>query len=796
MKIRPCRYAALALWLLLPLVSRASTLVEVDGGVEAAVAAGRLRIEVVSDRIVHVSVTREGVAPVESLILKPGFTAAGRFTLVDTGNGTELDAGGLKVLVSPDGALSFLRPDGSIILKEGPREITASPEAGCGLAVRQGFVLQSDEGLYGLGEYQSGVINWRGREALLAQANTEAAAPMLLSSSGWGLLWDNDSLTRFTSRDRDFSFWSEAGDGADYYFIYGGSADGTISGYRALTGDAPMYPRWAYGYWQCKERYKTQQELIDVASEYRRRQLPIDVIVQDWQYWGNLGWNAMAFDPTTYPDPAATFNKLHDLNFHVMISVWPKFGGETAVFRDFDSRGFLYHNSRVPGQYVYDAFNPDARKLYWDYMNKAFFSIGMDSWWLDATEPEFNLVSNQQVFIDNMKAAGKNYLGPAALHLNAYALMTTGAVYEGQRATTDDKRVVILTRSAFAGMQRNAATLWSGDITAGWEVFRKQIPAGLNLCMSGLPYWTTDIGGFFVPYPGGSKNPAYRELYVRWFQFGSFCPVFRSHGAMTPREMWRFGGDDSWQYHALQQADRLRYRMLPYIYSMAWQVTSSGKTIMRALPMDFPDDVASRGVSDQYMFGPLIMASPVVTPMKNGWLNPTWLGLYKKDPAADCARLKVTRQVHLPPGVWYDFWTGERMNGGDITKTVGMAEIPLHVRAGAILPLGPDLQWADEKPADPIELRIFPGADGILSLYEDSGDGYAYERGERAIISIKWDDATRTMTIGGREGSFPGMLTKRTFNVVIVGEGNGVGVEPGKPAQTVTYDGSENQVKL
>jgi alpha-D-xyloside xylohydrolase len=799
MKSRILFAVTVVLSLVLAAPARATALAPVAGGVEADVTGGRLRIEVVTDKIVHVTVTPAGVTAAPSLMRRPGLKPAGNFTVSMVEGGEVVDTGALKAVVSlPDGTVWFQRPDGSPILKEAAgREFSPSPDAGCGLQIKQGFVLLSDEGLYGLGEYQDGVINWRGRDVLLAQANTEAAVPFLLSTGGWGILWDNDSLTRFASRDRHFSFWSEASDGVDYYFVYGPTPDEVIAGYREITGAAPMFPKWAFGYWQSKERYKTQQELVAVATEYRRRQLPIDVIVQDWQYWGALGWNAMAFDPATFPDPAAAFSALHDLNFRVMISVWPKFGGGTDVFRDFDARGFIFHNFHVRDQYVYDAFNPEARKLYWDYMNRAFFSIGMDSWWLDATEPEFNLVSTQQMFTDNMKAAGKNFLGPPARHLNAYALMTTSAVYEGQRATTDRKRVVILTRSAFAGMQRNAAMLWSGDIWAGWKVFGKQIPAGLNLCMSGIPYWTTDIGGFFVKYPGGNRNPAYRELYVRWFQFGAFCPVFRSHGTSTAREMWRFGGDDSWQYHALKQADRLRYRLLPYIYSLAWQVTSAGQTMMRALPMDFPDDPGSRAIANQYLFGPLLMVSPIVEPVKNGWLNPTWLNLYRTNPAADCDRMKSTRQVYLPPGQWYDFWTGERMNGGAIEKTVGMDAIPLHVRAGAILPLGPDLQYATEKPADPIELRVYRGADGSFDLYEDEGDNYNYEQGAYAVIPIRWSEADGTLTLGARRGSFPGMLETRTFNLVVVGKGKGAGLEPEPlPYRTAIYNGGELKIKL
>jgi len=556
---------------------------------------------------------------------------------------------------------------------------------------------------------------------------------------------------------------SEAARGIDFYFIYGPQIDQVIHGYRDLTGHAPMPAKWALGFWQSKERYKTQQEWLDIAGEYRKRHEPIDNIVQDWFYWDPSPWGSHAMDPKRYPDPAKGIQQLHDEDHaHIMISVWGKFAepkpddptGEN--YRELLKRGFLYPN--LSG--FYDAFNPEARDLYWQQMNRALFSKGFDAWWLDASEPELDMA----LFRKTRTAAG---LG--ARVLNAWPLEHTLGVYRHQRTQTDKKRVFILTRSAYAGQQRNSAATWSGDITASWKVFADQIPAGLNFGLSGIPYWATDTGAFFVPgntFPGGASNPAYRELFTRWFQFSTFCPIFRAHGTDTPRELWRFGPNEP----ILAKFDRLRYRLMPYIYSQAWDVTHNDGTMMRALVMDFPSDPIARELKDEFMFGPSFLVAPVLEPSVK------------------------SRKVYLPSGSeWVNFWNGQRFAGGqtiDANATINL--MPLFVRAGSIVPMGPQIEYADQKAADPIELRIVTGADGSYTLYEDEGDSYAYEKGAFATIPLAWDNKAGVLTIGDRKGSFPGMLEKRTFRVIWVRPGHGTGSEVARVAdETVSYDGHQ-----
>ena len=560
---------------------------------------------------------------------------------------------------------------------------------------------------------------------------------------------------------------SEAADTLDYTVFYGPSLDRVIAEYRHATGEAPLIPKWALGLWQSKERYATQQELLDVAQGYRSRHEPLDNIVQDWFYWDPLAWGSHQFDPKRYPDPAGTIKALHDQDhLHLMISVWGKFDASRAGkpddnYDEMNAKGFLYPASvRGPDQF-YDAFSPEARTIYWRQMRDALFSKGVDAWWLDASEPEVNMTAFRRA---------KTAAGLGARVLNAWPLMHTVGVSEGQRLAAPNKRVFILTRSAYAGQQRTGAATWSGDITASWDVFARQIPAGLNFCLSGIPYWTTDIGGFFVPrssFPGGSSNPAYRELFTRWFEYGTFCPLFRVHGTDTPKELWRFGPDTE---KTLVQYDTLRYRLMPYIYSQAWQVTHGGGTIMRALVMDFPKDATACHAQDEFLFGPSILVCPVIKPGA------------------------VSRSVYLPGGTgWMDFWTGTHYRGGQtITAAAPVEKIPLFIRDGAIIPFGPELQYVAQKAADPIELRVYLGADGAFTLYEDEGDNTNYLRGRSATIPFTWDDKWRVLTVGRRTGSFAGMLQKRTFRIVWEKPG-----AMGAPAatKTVIYTGKALTVR-
>ena len=585
------------------------------------------------------------------------------------------------------------------------------------------------------------------------------------------------------------SLWSEVGDGIDYYFVYGPELDKVVAGYRRVTGPAPMIPRWALGLWQSRQRYETSQQSLDAVDGFRSRGIPFDNIVQDWFYWKEDSWGSHEFDPIRFPDPDKWVRAIHDKHAHVMISVWGKFYPGTSNFEAMRSRGFLYYRPLAEGirDWVgdggyphtwYDAFNPEAGKLFWAQMEKALFRKKFDGWWLDAPEPDLT----REPTLEGQRAyMHPTALGTGARMLNAYSLYNSQAVYDGQRAAAPNQRVFILTRSGFAGQQRYGAALWSGDITSTWTAMRKQIPAGLGMSVSGIPYWNMDTGGFAVPARFSAEHPTsedveeWRELNTRWFQFGSFVPLLRAHGEAPKREMWEFGGEKHPAYQTELKFDRIRYRLLPYLYSIAGTVTHEGGTVMRPLVMDFRTDAKARDVSDQYLFGPAFLVSPVTT--------------YK-------AR---SRAVYLPvaPG-WFDFWSGAAVAAG---KTIDVPapydSMPLHVKAGSIVPTGPEIMYTDEKPADPITLWVYAGANGEFTLYEDDGVTYGYEKGAFARIPIRWNDAARTLTIGKREGAFPGMQKQRTFDVVVVSKAKPVGFSfTPKADKTVRYEGAAVDVRM
>jgi alpha-D-xyloside xylohydrolase len=622
----------------------------------------------------------------------------------------------------------------------------------------------SHEGLYGLGQHQAGVWNYRGETVDLSQENTNIAIPLLVSTNGYGIFWNNASRSRVNNRFVHMLYLSaEFADRVDYYFIYGPEPDEIIGHYRELTGQVPMFGRWAYGFWQCKNRYQSQQELETVAARYRALHIPADNIVQDWFWWVTMG--EMKWNPN-YPDPQGMIAKLHEEHFHLMVSIWPYFRPGSAVYDEFDKKGWFVDKTKTAGfhplgQALYDATNPEARKQYWANANAALFQKGVDAWWLDTDEPE---TEGRE---DNILTTNKLYVGSGARYANVYPLFHAGGVSDGQRAASEEKRVFILSRSAYAGSQRYGVTAWSGDVLSDWMTFKRQIAAGLNYSISGMPYWTTDIGGFIS---GGNLNdPKFRELFVRWFQFGAFSPIFRVHGTRNPdeNELWSYGPDAQ---KILVDYDTLRYRLMPYIYSEAWQVTIRHGTLMRPLAMDWRNDVEAQNTGDEYLFGPAILVSPVYT------------------------EGATSRTVYLPQATWYDFWTGEKQEGGKrIEADAPLEKLPLFVRAGSILPMGPAMEWATEKPSDPIELRIYPGADGDFTLYEDS---YRYQKGAHATIALHWDDGAKALTLGAREGSFPGMLAERTFHAVLVGKGHGVGIsESGAAEATVSYKGEKMVVK-
>jgi alpha-D-xyloside xylohydrolase len=520
-----------------------------------------------------------------------------------------------------------------------------------------------------------------------------------------------------------------------------------------------MFPKWTWGFWQCREHYETQKELLGVVAKYRQLHIPLDGIIQDWQYWTNGGWGSHGFDTNRYPDATAMTKAVHDANAHIIISIWARFDLGLANLAELEKAGAafppVYPNVYPKGEGKwYDPFNPKGRELYWKFLSKNLFARGFDGWWMDASECE--LGGHWGEMRELTTGAG-----PGAKVFNAYPLEHTTGVHQGQRTESSDKRAFILTRSAWAGQQRNAAVTWSGDTRGHWDIFQKQIPAGLNFVATGIPYWNTDIGGFFG---GDPLDPKYAELFTRWFQFGTFCPMFRVHGTGKSKEVWRF---DPATQDILTNYIALRYHLLPYIYSVSWQVTSANASMMRPLVMDFRADTNVFNIPDQFLFGPAFMACPV---MKHADTN---------------------RSVYLPGGAtWFDFWTGEKISGGQFVSTASPIEtMPLFVRTGSIIPFGPAIEYATQN-VDPIELRVYRGADGAFTLYEDEGDNYNYEKGVHATILLRWDEKSQTLTIGKREGKFPGMLQERTFHIVFVSPGHGVGVgTEASPDAVVHYTG-------
>jgi alpha-D-xyloside xylohydrolase len=741
-----------------------------SAGVTLRMKPGVLRLEVFSPRIIRVTYGLENSLPPDNslaVIRKPG---RANWKLAESAGEISLRTDEIEARVSrASGAVVFFDKNGNTLLAEKPdggKSLTPARVGGIGtLRSGQKFALAPDEAVYGLGQHAQGLMNYRGATVHLQQMNpTESAVPVLVSSRGYGILWDNPAVGDVDagkSENGILTWTSEAAETIDYYFMAGPELDGVVADYRDLTGAAPMFGKWAFGFWQCRERYKSQQELLDVAGKYRSLHIPLDGIIQDWQYWSPNPWGSHKFDTSRYPDPVKMMQALHAENVHAIISVWPKFDVDSPNANELRAAGALYPQV-IPyvfppgkGQW-YDAFNPAARKIYWRQVSRELFADGLDGWWLDASEAE---LSGKWGEFRGFKTAA----GPGAKVFNAFPLMHTATLYQGQRAENSDKRVFILTRSAYAGQQRNAAVTWSGDIHGDWKTFARQIPAGLNFSISGIPYWNTDTGGFFG---GDPADPGYAELFTRWFQFSAFCPMFRVHGTDHPKEIWRF--DDATQ-KILISYDRLRYRLLPYVYSTSWQVTSRGSTMMRPLVMDFRGDTNVFNIADQYLFGPALMVSPVV---KGG---------------------AESRAVYLPSGAaWVDFWTGKNYSGGQTIETAApIGKIPLFVRAGSIIPFGPAVEYAAET-NDPVELRVYRGADGAFTLYEDEGDNYNYEKGKYATIPVRWNEARQTLTIGKRSGNFHGMLKKRTFRIVWVGPGHGAGMEPAEKSDAeVKYAGTE-----
>ncbi|MBP8710041.1 MAG: DUF5110 domain-containing protein [Bacteroidales bacterium] len=900
-----------------------------------------VRLIVVNERIIRVSSVPFGEFPeTTSLMAVERPDANMEFTIEKGAGHVTLSTSLLSAEVSLlTGAVSFTDNDGTLFLTEkedGGRSFMPVMAMGeKGYTIRQQFESYPDEAIYGLGANQTSFMNLKGKDADLFQYNTLAVVPFIISNRNYGILWDNNSRTKygdirdwnelsslklydsqgaengltatyadrktgkqvFTTRNereisyqfipdlagfpegfnpgegkvtwegafetdttgvfkfmfnsagyarlwidgrllfdrwrqcwnasasyftlnleqgrryplkiewipdggesyialryltpldddeqQRISFWSEVADQIDYYFISGENMDEVISGYRTVTGKAPVMPEWAMGFWQSRQRYTNQEELLDVAREYRKRNIPFDNIVLDWQYWPADKWGDHQFDVTRFPDPDGMIRTLHDdLNARIMISVWPKYYVGTENYEAMKSKGYLYmRNVEMERRdwigYLstfYDAFNANARTAFWNQINIALYSRGIDAWWLDATEPDItsNLPMEERKAMMNPTA-----LGSADRYFNAYSLVQAQGVYEGQRATDPENRVFILTRSAFAGLQRYSAANWSGDIAARWHDMAAQIPCGLNMSMSGIPWWTMDIGGFSVESRYHNPSPAdldeWRELMTRWHQYGAFVPLFRSHGEFPFREIYNTAPDNHIAYKTMVEYNRLRYRLMPYIYSLAGQAWLNDYTIMRGLTMDFSLDTEVFDIADQYMFGPSLMVNPVTE--------------YKVR----------SRKVYLPSAYgWYDVRTGRHYAGGTVVEADAPYEwMPLFAREGSLIPTGPDIQYTGEKEADPLTLWVYAGADGAFELYEDEGDNYNYEDGAYTLIPLTWNEAERTLTIGKREGEYRGMLHERTINVIMVSENRAVKLDFGRPPdKSVKYSGEEIKVRF
>jgi alpha-D-xyloside xylohydrolase len=655
-----------------------------------------------------------------------------------------------------------------------------------GFEARLDFEFAPQEALFGLGSHEEGYGNLRGKSRHLYQQNMKMVVPHLVSSKGYSLLWDCGSLMKFHDDPNGSFWWADAVDELDYYFIYGGSFDGVTRCYHQLTGAAPLLPKWAFGFIQSKERYVHATELLDLVREYRRRNIPLDGVVLDWKSWPNgAGWGQKSFDPERFPDPSAWTQELHDMGAHLMVSIWPIMTGSCPNQVEMLENGCMLGN-----QSTYNAFDPAASALYWNQANRGLFRHGVDAWWCDCTEPfeadwsGAEKPDPEKRLLMNTEAAA-TYLDRT--QINTYSLPHSQGIYVGQRSVTSAKRVLNLTRSSYAGQHRYGTVCWNGDICATWETLRACIPEGVNFCATGEPWWTVDIGGFFInhdpnywfwrgdysegcrgltpmealqpdPNDTGCRDLGFHELYTRWMQYAVFLPMFRSHGTDAAREIWRFGEPGNPFYDAIATAIRLRYQLLPYLYTIASEVTREGRMMLRALALDFPNDPATHAIDDQFLCGRSLLICPVTHPMLYG---------PNSEPILDAPR---TRSVYLPADTcWYDFHTGRCHQGGQtIMTTPPLDSIPVFVRAGSIIPLGPVLQTTSEASSEPIELRVYPGRNAELNLYDDEGDGYGYETGEFTLTPIHWDDSTAQLTIGEPQGDFPGRKAIQTFRTVIL----------------------------
>lgn len=872
------------------------------------------------------------------------------FTLEESADTLLVRSARLRIAIDrKTGALTFMDGGGRLYTREragDPESIKRVEIAGAPTyEVENRLTLKPQEAIFGFGYTDSDEVNRRGKDLMLVQTNLGIIIPVMVSSERYGILWDTYSKMRFQDDAEGARLWAEsAPGGVDYYFMGGDSMDDVVARYRDLTGAAPMFPKQAFGLFMSKERYTDQDNIVQVAKTFRQERFPLDYIVQDWQYWGSDkdgSWSGMIWDPQRFPDPKGMTDRIHDLHMKLMISIWPSVGNDTALARELDRQKLRFEPLHWISKKarIYDAYSPAGRKIYFKHVKSGLLDKGVDALWMDGTEVEvgsasWDMTENER----DIKSLGRNALGDFARYLNPYSLMTTQGTYDGQRAT-GNKRVLTLTRSAWAGAQRTAAASWSGDIFASWKTLQKQVSGGVNVTVTGNPYWTQDIGGFFVrrDFPGGEQDPAYRELFTRWFQYGAFNPLMRVHGTDIQREPYIFKTLDPDMYRSLLDTVHLRYRLLPYIYGLSARVTQDGYTMMRPIPMDFSEDQATYAINDSFMFGPSLLVHPVTRPMyhiqppppatippdylrtpdgkpglagryfegrnfetprgevvdariEHAWPAPPlaaipaglsqleefsarWTGTLEapedgeyeiavegndgirlfldgakvidkwsasgrqqgsarrtlrkgqrvnltleyfqangarslrlawrtpsalKAMAGEPPARDLGMRTYLPKGsAWYDFWTNQRHEGGQaVTRDAPLDIVPLYVRAGAILPMGPVQQYATEKPDAPYEIRIYPGADGSFTLYEDDNETYDYEKGRSARTTLRWDDAARTLSIGARQGSYPGMVARRRLDLVIVDPANGRGIADATATRSVEYAGQAMQVKF
>jgi len=751
---------------------------------------GLMKVKICFDNTVEVKYT---ILPVfldkPSLVITNDWKTTPGFTVTENSKEIVITTSVLKIVVNrQSNSIKYTDLTGNVILAEDDSQGKTMTEAtiagidtyNCSTQ----FISPADEALYGLGCHpeDSLSINYKGRNQNLAIKYMTGAIPVMLSTKGYGLFWDNYSASNFFGAEAgntQFKYVSESGRMVDYYFIYGPDFDNIIASFRNASGNAPMFPKWAFGLFQSQDRYKSQAEVLSVKDKYRNNNIPVDCIVQDWFYWEPNVIGSHVMFPERYPNPKAMVAELHKANIHAMISIWPVMAKGTKTYDQMAHSGgmtdILWDNVMTHTfDGYYDAHSVQARDLYWKQAKDSLIGrYDWDAWWVDQCEPDNGIL---------MDARRKSNfaIGRGIDYFNTYSLMHSEGLYTHWRKDIPNKRAFFLIRQSFAGEQRNAATLWSSDISCTWAAYKNQVPQGINSCASGIPFWTSDIGGYHFHWNAPDWSaPINRELFTRWFQFGTFSPVFRIHGK-GERAIF----SDNWDAPTkaiLLKYDNLRYRLLPYIYSLSWKVTSEGYTIMRSLGFDFRNDEGIKNIPDQYMFGPSILVNPVTARMYS---------------LPNAKNIKKVRKVYLPKTTgWYDFWTGKLIPGGQTIDAAAPIEtLPLYIKAGSIVPMGPYLQYATEKVADPIELRVYTGANADFVLYEDENDTYNYEQGKFATIAMNWNEADKTLTIKDRKGEFAGMLKDRTFRVVWVNAKNGIGIEPAKLAETVSYSGKEIKI--